>query len=72
MRIDLLGLELEHALALLAGEGIKPQVTATRAPKRQDESRCTMRVVYASDNGRELTVSGFMDPIADGLQEKAE
>ena len=72
MRIDLLGLELEQALALLAHEGIEPQIIATRAPKRQDESRCKMRVVYASDDGRELTVSGFMDPIADSLQKAAE
>ena len=72
MRIDLLGLELEQALALLAGEGIEPQVTATRSPRRKDESNCRMRVVYASDDGCQLTVSGFMDPIAEGLQEKAE
>ena len=72
MRIDLLGLELEQALALLAREGIDPQVMSTRSPRRKDESGCKMRVVYASDDGLELTVSGFMDPIADGLQEKAE
>jgi hypothetical protein len=70
MRIDLLGLELDQALALLAGEGIQPQITATRSPRRKDESSCIMRVVYASDDGCALTVSGFMDPIADG--EKAE
>ena len=72
MRIDLLGLELEQALALLEGEGIAPQVTTTRSPRRKDESLCTMRVVYASDDGCELTVSGFVDPIADGVKEKAE
>ena len=65
MRHDLLGLELSMALAVLKSEGIEPQVTVTRAPKRLDESRCTMRVVYACDSGTELTVSGFMDPIAD-------
>ena len=72
MRIDLLGLELQHALALLECEGIEPQVTATRSPRRKDESNCRMRVVYASDDGCNLTVSGFMDLIAEGLQEKAE
>ena len=72
MRIDLLGLELEQALALLERDGIAPKVTATRSPRRKDESGCTMRVVYASDDGRNLTVSGFMDPIADALEEKAE
>ena len=70
MRIDLLGLELDQALALLAGEGIAPAITATRSPRRKDESSCTMRVVYATDDGSALTVSGFMDPIADG--KKAE
>ena len=72
MRIDLLGLELEQALAMLECEGIAPQVTATRSPRRKDEAGCIMRVVYASDDGSALTVSGFMDPIADSLQEKAE
>ena len=71
MRIDLLGLELEQVLAMLAQEGIEPQVTVTRAPKRKDESHCKMRVVYASDDGAELTVSGFLDPIADSLQENS-
>ena len=70
MRIDLLGLELDQALALLASEGIQPEITTTRSPRRKDESSCTMRVVYASDDGSALTVSGFMDPIADA--EKAE
>ena len=70
MRIDLLGLELDQALALLALEGIQPEVTVTSSPRRKDESACTMRVVYACDDGSALTVSGFMDPIADG--EKAE
>lgn len=69
MRHDLLGLELSMALDMLAGEGIKPQVTVTRAPKRQDETNCILRVVYASDDGKALTVSAFVDPIAEGLQE---
>ena len=71
MRHDLLGLELSMALAMLAGEGVAPQVTITRAPKRQDETNCMLRVVYASDDGKELTVSAFVDPIADGVQENS-
>ena len=69
MRIDLLGLELDQALALLAREGIQPEVTATRSPRRKDESSCTMRVVYASDDGARLTVARFFDPIAESRQE---
>jgi len=69
MRHDLLGLELSMARAVLEREGIDPQITVTRAPKRQDDARCMMRVVYASDDGRQLTVSGFVDPIADSIQE---
>ena len=69
MRHDLLGLELAMACAVLQGEGIDPEITVTRAPKRQDDAGCRMRVVYASDDGKQLTVSGFVDPIADSLQE---
>ena len=69
MRHDLLGLELSMACAMLQSEGIDPEITVTRAPKRQADAGCTMRVVYASDDGRRLTVSGFVDPIADGQQE---
>ena len=69
MRHDLLGLELAMACAVLQGEGIDPEITVTRAPKRQDDAGCRMRVVYASDDGKQLTVSGFVDPIADGLKE---
>ena len=57
------------AQAMLEREGIVPEITVTRAPRRQDDAGCTMRVVYASDDGRRLTVSAFVDPIADGLQE---
>ena len=71
MRIDLLGLELDQALSVLGGEGIEPQVTSTCAPRRREEARGTLRVVYASDDGKRLTVSGFVDPIADGTQENA-
>ena len=69
MRHDLLGLELSMAIAMLEAEGIEPEVTVTRAPKRQDDEGCTLRVVYASDDGRQLTVSAFVDPIADGIRE---
>ena len=69
MRHDLLGLELEQALALLRREGIEAQVTVTRAPKRPDDAGALLRVVYASDDGERLTVSGFLDPIADAGQE---
>ena len=56
MRHYLLGLELSMALAMLKSEGVEPQVTVTRAPKRQDDANCTMRVVYTSDDGKELIV----------------
>ena len=69
MRVDLLGLELNQALAVLAHEGIEPAVTTTCAPKRRDETRGLLRVVWASDDGERLTVSRFLDPIADGTQE---
>ena len=69
MRDDLMGLELEGALAALGSEGIEPQVTLTSAPKRREESGGVLRVVYASDDGRRLTVSRFLDPIADRTQE---
>lgn len=68
MRHDLLGLELSMARAMLEKEGIDPEITVTRAPKRREDETGRMRVVYASDDGRQLTISGFMDPIADGLQ----
>ena len=69
MRDDLMGLELEGALAALGSEGIKPQVTLTSAPKRREETGGVLRVVYASDDGRRLTVSRFLDPIVDRTQE---
>ena len=70
MRHDLLGLELSMARAMLEREGIDPVITVTRAPKRLDDEGCVMRVVYASDDGRQLTVSPFVDPIAGGQHEK--
>ena len=69
MRDDLMGLELEGALGVLRSEGIEPQVTLTSAPKRREETGGVLRVVYASDDGRRLTVSRFLDPIADRTQE---
>ena len=69
MRDDLLGLPLERALDVLKAEGVSASVTQTRAPKRADETRGVLRVVYASDGGERLTVARFLDPIADGQQE---
>ena len=69
MRDDLLGLPLERALDVLRAEGVSASVTQTRAPKRADETRGVLRVVYASDDGERLTVARFLDPIADGQQE---
>ena len=62
MRTDLLGLELSRAQELLRAEGVRPDVTVTRAPKRaQDEG--VLRVVYASDGGERLTASPFLEPL---------
>ena len=69
MRDDLMGLELESALDALHSEGIEPQVTLTSAPKRREETGGVLRIVYASDDGRRLTVSRFLDPIAEHEQE---
>ena len=66
MRIDLLGLDVDAAQAILAGEGICPQITLTSAPKRADETRGVLRVVFASDDGAQLTVARFLDPLAEG------
>ena len=65
MRDDLMGLELEHALALLKDAGISPQITTTCAPRRAGETGGMLRVVYASDDGRRLTAARFFDPIAE-------
>lgn len=69
MRTDLLGLPLEHALCILRGEGIDPQVTVTNAPRRVNETRGMLRVVFASDDGMQLTVARFLDPIEDAEME---
>ena len=66
MRLDLLGLELDAAQAMLASEGICPQITVTHAPKRAEETRGVLRVVSASDDGAQLTVARFLDPLHEG------
>ena len=63
MRTDLLGLALEDAQALLLKEGVQAQVRVTSAPRREDVSGGTLRVVYASDDGRTLTVASFLSPL---------
>ncbi len=60
MREDLLGLPLERALALLAAKGITPSVRETCAPRRA-AGGC-LRVVCASEDGRDLTAARFFDP----------
>ena len=69
MRTDVLGLELDRALAALALEGIEPQVTLTSAPRRREETGGVLRVVYASGDGRRLTAARFLDPIAEQKKE---
>ena len=69
MRDDLLGLPLERALDVLKAEGVSASVTQTRAPRRADEARGMLRVVYASDSGERLTAARFLDPIAAGQQD---
>ena len=64
MRLNLLGLTLDEARALLAQEGVCPQVCVTSAPRRQGETRGVLRVVYASQNGARLTVARFLDPLS--------
>ena len=65
MRMDLLGLDVQSAQQILAREGICPQITITSAPKRANDVRGTLRVVYASDDGALLTASRFLDPLSD-------
>ena len=69
MRTDVLGLELDRALAALAREGIEPQVTLTSAPRRREETGGVLRVVYASGDGRQLTVARFLDPVEEKKKE---
>lgn len=58
MRVDLLGLELSDARRILQGEGEEPAVTRTGA-----RSEGVWRVVYASDDGKRLTVAAFVEPL---------
>ncbi|MBR5289104.1 MAG: hypothetical protein IKU34_11040 [Clostridia bacterium] len=68
MRTDLLGLELDHARAILEKEGVVPEVKETAAP-RQMQREGKQRVVYAGGEGNRLIVARFVDPIADGQAE---
>lgn len=65
MRTELLGLALSDAQALLLAEGITPQVRITSAPRREGASDGTLRVVYASDDGSEITASSFLSPLTE-------
>ena len=69
MRTDLLGLPLEQALCMLKGEGIDPQITVTNAPRRANETRGMLRVVFASDDGAQLTAARFLDPLTEDKEE---
>ena len=69
MRTDLLGLPLEQALCMLKGEGIDPQITVTNAPRRANETRGMLRVVFASDDGAQLTAARFLDPFTEDKEE---
>ncbi|MBR3795807.1 MAG: hypothetical protein IKK34_07235 [Clostridia bacterium] len=70
MRTDLLGLPLEDALCALRSEGIGPDVTITNAPRRANETRGMLRVVFASDDGRRVTAARFLDPIEEANEDK--
>ena len=69
MRIDLLGLDADTAQAMLVGEGFAPRVTVYSAPRRAEETRGTLRVVYASDDGARLTVARFLEPLSGSQRE---
>lgn len=56
--INVLGMKLEDALAVVRAAGIEPTVITTRAPRDQ-RSGGTLRVVRV--RGNEVTVSAFMD-----------
>ena len=64
MRLNLLGLTLDEARALLTQEGVCPQVRVTSAPRRREETRGVLRVVDASQDGVRLTVARFLDPLS--------
>ena len=63
MRTELLGLALDDAQALLLEEGIRPQVRVTAAPRREGLTDGTLRVVYASDDGSQITAAAFLSPL---------
>lgn len=65
MRTQLLGLPLKQAEAILSEEGIYPQVSETSAPRREKRDGGVLRVVYVSDDGRQLIAARFLDPISD-------
>ena len=62
MRTELLGLELDQALALLRAEGKNPAVRETRSPRRREQEGGTLRVVSVKED--EVLVSRFFDPIS--------
>lgn len=68
MRQDLLGLEIEHVLDILRQEGKTPQVKLTCAPKRAQEEGGVLRVVQVVEDGAQLTVARFLDPISDVMR----
>lgn len=65
MRTLLLGLPLKQAEAILGEAGIFPQVRVTDAPRREKKDGGTLRVVFASDDGKQLVAARFFDPISD-------
>ncbi len=65
MRTLLLGLPLKQAEAILGETGISPQVRVTDAPRREKKDGGILRVVFASDDGKQLVAARFFDPISD-------
>ena len=65
MRTQLLGLPLKQAEAILSEEGVHPEVSETCAPRREKRDGGVLRVVYVSDDGRQLIAARFLDPISD-------
>lgn len=67
---ELLGLSLETALLRLGEMGITPQVDVTCAPRRREDARGELRVVRIAQDGAQLTAARFINPLAEGRQEK--
>ena len=65
MRTQLLGLPLKQAEAILSEAGVCPQIRETDAPRRENKDGGTLRVVFASDDGKQLVAARFFDPISD-------